>query len=289
MAWHFAGMTDDDFSLAGDFPPARRQDWLKLVSAALKGKPVETLTAKTYDGLPIEPLYGHDASAKPLVARAPGTAWQVMQRVDHPVAAAANADALHDLENGATGLTLVCAGAIGAHGYGIAASDVARVLEGVFLDAAAIELDLGPQADEAVNGIVAAVQARGSGAAATEVRFGLDPLSAMAVSGASASAWNDQAQHFSGLVGTLRRQGFRGPFAAADARPVHAAAGSEAQELAYALAAAVAYLRALEHEGIALDAARRLIFFRVAGDADQFLTMAKLRALRKLWARVEDA
>jgi len=282
-------MTDDDFSLAAEFPPTRREDWLKLVNTALKGKPVETLTAKTYDGIPIEPLYGHDANAKPLLARAPGTAWQVMQRVDHPDASAANAEALHDLENGATGLTLVFAGAVGAHGYGIAASDVARVLDGVLLDAAAIELDLGPQADAAVNGIVSAVQARGIAPAATDIRFGLDPLGAIVVRGASATAWNDQTQHFSGLVGALRHQGFRGPFAAADARPVHAAGGSEAQELAYALAAAVAYLRAFERETIPLDEARCLIFFRLAADADQFLTMSKLRALRKLWARVEDA
>ena len=51
----------------------------------------------------------------------------------------------------------------------------------------------------------------------------------------------------------------------------------------------LAYLRALEAEGVALDAARRMIFFRLAADADQFLTIAKFRALRKLWARIEAA
>ena len=63
----------------------------------------------------------------------------------------------------------------------------------------------------------------------------------------------------------------------------------KAQELAYAIATAVTYLRALEGAGIALDAARSLIEFRLAADADQFLTIAKFRALRKLWARVEEA
>src|SRR5215813_3545453 len=282
-------MTDEDFSLAADFPPARREDWLRLVSAALKGAPLETLTAKTYDGIRIAPLYGHDPRATPLAARAPGAAWQVMQRADHPDAAAANAEALHDLENGATGLTLVCAGAVGARGYGVAAADLARVLDGVFLDAAAIELEPGLQAEEAANCIVALVRDRGLAPGATDIRFGFDPLGAMATTGASATAWNDQAQHVADVVGALHSQGFNGPFAAADARPVHAAGGSEAQELGYALAAAVAYLRAFERAGMPLDAARRMIFFRVAADADQFLTMAKLRALRKAWARVEDA
>jgi methylmalonyl-CoA mutase len=40
---------------------------------------------------------------------------------------------------------------------------------------------------------------------------------------------------------------------------------------------------------MSLDAARGMIYFRLSADADQFLTMAKFRALRKLWARIEEA
>src|SRR5262249_47366036 len=87
----------------------------------------------------------------------------------------------------------------------------------------------------------------------------------------------------------LAAHGFRGPFAPADGRVIHSAGGSEAQELAYALAVAVGYLRALEARGIAVDAARGMIYFRLAAAADQFLTIAKFRALRMLWARVEQA
>ena len=81
----------------------------------------------------------------------------------------------------------------------------------------------------------------------------------------------------------------KGPFAVADGRAIHNAGGSEAQELAFAVAVALAYLRALEASGVALEDARRMIYFRLAADADQFLTTAKFRALRKLWARIEEA
>ena len=70
---------------------------------------------------------------------------------------------------------------------------------------------------------------------------------------------------------------------------MHAAGGSEAQELGFVLANALAYLRALEAQGLDLDQARRAIFFRLAADQDQFLTIAKFRSLRKLWARIEEA
>jgi methylmalonyl-CoA mutase len=91
------------------------------------------------------------------------------------------------------------------------------------------------------------------------------------------------------VIAELTAKGFRGPFAVADGRLIHNAGGSEAQELAYVLATAVQYLRALEAGGMALDAALSLLYFRLAADADHFLTIAKFRALRRLWARVEDA
>jgi methylmalonyl-CoA mutase len=102
-------MTDaEELAFATEFPAATREQWLKLVDAVLKGAPFDKrLVAKTYDGLPIQPLYPRDAGAAGRGARA-GRAWAVMQRVDHPDPAAANEQALHDLENGATGLTLVC-------------------------------------------------------------------------------------------------------------------------------------------------------------------------------------
>ncbi len=67
--WHFETMTDEP-PLAAEFPPASREDWLKLVRTALKDRPFERLIAKTYDGIPIEPLYGRrGASASPIAAR----------------------------------------------------------------------------------------------------------------------------------------------------------------------------------------------------------------------------
>ncbi|MEA2979849.1 MAG: methylmalonyl-CoA mutase, partial [Alphaproteobacteria bacterium] len=113
--WHFGTMTDQP-PLA-EFPPASREDWLKLVRSALKDRPLERLTSRTYDGIPIEPLYDRAAKAQPIAARR--GPWAVQVRVDHPDPAVANAEALHELANGATGLTLVFAGSVGAYGYGL--------------------------------------------------------------------------------------------------------------------------------------------------------------------------
>src|SRR6266571_449986 len=82
-----------------------------------------------------EPVHPRARGAAPIPGRAPAAPWQIMQRIDHPDAGAANAQALHDLENGANGLTLVFAGANGAHGFGLdpSAEAVEKVLDGIYL------------------------------------------------------------------------------------------------------------------------------------------------------------
>jgi methylmalonyl-CoA mutase len=280
-----------DLHLGAEFPPATRDDWLKLVRKILKDQPYASLSSKTHDGISIEPLYPRASAASPLAGRAPAAPWQVLQRVDHPDPAAANAEALHDLANGATGLSLVFAGSVGAHGFGLSASQetIGRLLDGVYLDAVALELDLSAAQKDADPQLAALVNARGIAPAMTDIRFGHDPLGALAQAGASDLAWSELAPRFAGHVADLAAAGFIGPFAVADGRLIHNAGGSEAQELAFVLAVAVAYLRAFEAAGIALSDARRMTFFRLAADADQFLTIAKFRALRKLWARIEAA
>ena len=283
----------EDPVFGAEFPTATREQWLKLVDGVLKGAPFDKrLIARTYDGLAIQPLYPRDADARPVAGRAAGAAWSVMQRVDHPDPAAANEQALHDLENGATGLTVVCKGSLNANGYGLDSSLEAleRALDGVYLDAGVVvDFNVAAETRDAAKNFAALVKKRSIDPKTVELRGSLNPLGHNAATGTAVRPWAELAPYFADLVRELADDGFSGPFAVADGRVIHNAGGSESQELAFALASAVTYLRALEASGIALDAARRMIYFRLATDADQFLSIAKFRAVRKLWARVEQA
>ena len=282
----------EDLRLAAEFAPATQDDWRKLVDGVLKGAPFEKLVGKTYDGIRIDPIYSRAKGAAPIAGRAAAAPWQIMQRIDHPDPAQANAQALRDLENGATGLTLVFAGANGAHGFGLDPSpeSVEKILDGVLLDAGiALELQIGPQSRMVAIHIAELVKRKGLSPVSCDIRFGLDPLGACAVWGSSPYAWTEIVPAVTGAVQGLGGMGFKGPIVAADGRLVHDAGGSEVQELAFTLAAGVAYLRAIEQSGVALDAAQGMIYARLAADADQFLTLAKFRAMRLLWARIEQA
>ncbi len=282
----------DELTLAAEFPPATYDDWRKLVDGVLKGASFDKLVGKTADGLRIEPIYRRAADAAPVIGRAPAAPWQIMQRIDHTDPTVANKQALEDLAGGASGLTLVFAGGNAARGFGLPPTREAltRALDGVYLEAdIAIALEISPQGRDIGDHFAALLEARKIAPRDVDVRFGFDPIGGAAARGGLSGDWASMAPRFGAKIAKLKGLGFRGPFAAADGRVIHDAGGSEAQELAFVLASGVAYLRALEAAGLSLEEARDAIEARLAADADQFLTMAKFRALRLLWARVEEA
>ncbi|MCX6465613.1 MAG: methylmalonyl-CoA mutase family protein [Pseudonocardiales bacterium] len=260
-----------ELTLAAEFPESTEQEWTALVDGVLRkarripedapaGAGVQKLVRPTYDGIGVHPLY----TSAPEGSRPPGAGgWDVRQRHALPDP---NAAVLADLENGVTSVWL----------EGAALDDLPRALDGVLLDLAPVVveapaaeafLELGARHGDALLGVL-----------------GLDPIGLRARTG--------DGPDVESVVPLARRAAADHPrvrAVVADAVPVHAAGGSDAQELGFAVAAGVAYLRALTAAGLDLATAAGTIEFRIAATADQFGTIAKLRAARRLWSRVTDA
>lgn len=280
----------DDLLLAAAFPPASREAWTALVERVLKGASPDALGTRSVEGVPIAPL-SPKADPAPQPWRPHGR-WRVSQRVDHPEPESARALALADLEGGADSLTLVLAGAPSARGFGLdiaTVDDLDRALSGVMLDLVHLRLEAGGRGGQAAALLVGLARRRGHDLASLDLDLGLDPIGAMAASGRRPAAWPTVAGRCAETLATLREQGFGGRAFLCDGRPYHEAGAGEAQELAAVLATGVAYLRALEAGGSSLDQARDALAFLLVADADEFLVVAKFRALRRLWARVEEA
>jgi methylmalonyl-CoA mutase len=282
----------DDLSLAADFPQATREQWLKLVEGVLKGADFQKkLVSRSHDGIAIQPLYPKAEGAAP-IAREQAGRWRVSQRVDHPDPAKANELALADLEGGADALTLVTHKAPAARGFGVgidSIEDLDRALSGVMLDLIHLRVDAGGHGRQMAALVLALAERRGHRLADLSLDLGLDPIGAMAAQGRMSASWDAMAQRMGDTLADLTGRSFADRAFLADGRVYHEAGASEAQELAAVLATGLGYLRALEAKGHSLDAARRALSFLLVADADQFLTVAKLRALRRLWARVEQA
>ncbi|MGW5052839.1 methylmalonyl-CoA mutase family protein [Actinokineospora sp. NPDC004072] len=287
-------MTADGLVLAGEHPAASREQWRELVAgvlrksgAALGDQPVEAvLAARTYDGIEIAPLYTA-ADAAP-AAGMPGLppytrgarpdghvrgGWDVRQRHADPATTAAAV--LADLENGVSSLWLV------AGGSGIPVARLADVLADVHLDLAPVTLDAGAEFADAAAELLRVHAEKGVPAAETRGSLGADPIghqarTATAPDLAAAASLATSAAEYPNLRAIT-----------VDGLPYHDAGGSDAQELGAAIAAGVAYLRALT-EDLPVARAAELLEFRFAATADQFLTIAKLRAARRLWARVGE-
>ncbi|WP_127090039.1 methylmalonyl-CoA mutase subunit beta [Aquabacter cavernae] len=279
-----------DLPFAADLKPASREDWLKLVDGVLKGAPYDKkLVTRTQDGLVLDPLPPRAPDALTVAGRAAGAPWTISARVDQPDAGAANAQALDDLGNGASGLTLVFAGSPHAHGFGLTDADgLGAILDGVMLDLIETRLESGGfQGREHALAFADVIATRDFDPATLSVSFGLDPLSDMARAGSSPLPWADGlSKRLAESFGILRGRGFTSPILRADGAVHHAAGASDAQELAAVLATGVAYLRAMEAAGLALEDAAAGIELALTADVNQIATLAKFRAIRLLWGAV---
>ena len=271
--------------------PADEADWRALVEQGLKGAQWQRLVGRTADGVDIAPLYRepdlHTATdisgmpgAAPFIRGARRGNWLIRQSYAHPDPARSNSEILTDLEGGVGAIELVVDDA-GADGVAIRDQrDLDLVLAGVILEAAPVSLD--------ARGVRAAELLRDKlkGVAAPGTAFNLDPIGACMRSGRF-----DQTEHdlAIGFAARHREELPAARFLRADARPVHEAGGSEAQEIAAALACGIHYLRALSEGGVAPAHANAGLSFAMAVGPDVLIETAKLRALRLCWARVLEA
>lgn len=298
-------------SLAYSFPQVGRREWEEQVVRVLnRRRPadrqlsveqcLEALRTRTVEGLQIEPVYSparsdHDLGdhdlGEPHRARTdlgePGVApfrrgtsvrtagsWDVRALHDDPDTAAGADAVLTDLERGATSLWVrVGQGAV-------APDDLGRLLAGVELDLAPVVVSSEDDQQASARALLAVSTERGVPLAPGS-NLGLDPLALAAVTGRPVEPAG---------VGELARRvladhpGVRA--LTVDATAYHDAGGADVDELGLAIAGGIAHLRLLDAAGVDPTTAADQIDFRVSASADQFLTIARLRALRVLWSRV---
>ncbi|MFP5069844.1 methylmalonyl-CoA mutase family protein [Pseudonocardia nantongensis] len=294
----------DELVLAGGFDPVTREQWLEAADGVARrsgrisedaglGAGVETLTRTSADGIRVAPLYAAEDVTDLPETGVPGSwpftrganpaghvteGWDVRQRHAGTDPAAVREALLADLESGVNSIWL----RVGAGGVPVA--DLARALEGMHLDLAGVALDAGADAVEAAGAYLDLAQRFGVEDAELLGSLGLDPVGLRARAGSGPEV--------DSVVATARRvAGSFGKVTAitVDGTAIREAGGSDAQELGFSLASGVAYLRTLTGAGLDIDTTARLLEFRYAATPDQFPTIAKLRAARRLWARVLEA
>ena len=285
--------------LAEGFPQPGREDWAAMAAKVLnRSRPEEQhldgaaavaeLTSELPGGLEIEPIYWPEPGralglpgAMPFTRgrgpRDPEQPWDARALHDDPDAARTRAAVLDDLEHGATSVWLH----VGEDG--IATDDVSAALQDVMVDLAPITVSSLTDQTGAAAALLAFWEAKGADPATVRGGLGHDPIGAAAALGTApdlaplADAVRSCTERWTGVRAIT-----------VDTRVHHDAGAGDADEVALGLATALEYVRRLHADGIEPAEVFRRIDFRVAATADQFATIAKLRALRRTWARVGE-
>jgi methylmalonyl-CoA mutase len=296
----------DDVAFAAAFPPATVDQWRAIVDKALKGAPFEKrLVTRLYEGIAVQPLYTADdwkSSGDPSGfpgfspftrgGHASGTGtegWQVLTEITLLDVKQANKAILADLMRGATAIDLH----IDRQGYpGIeidTLDDLDQVLNEVLPELVPLSLNAGHHAVAAA-AMLAAFWRRRS-VPNTEARggFNVDPIGTLAALGNLPESIEHALSRLTELAIWMNGRYPNVTAVGVDSSPYYEAGATEIQDLAAAMSTGVAYLRALTAGGVEIDAALRQMTFTMAVGCDQFLTIAKLRAARRLWARIAEA
>ena len=262
----------------------------------LKGGDFEKrLVSRTADGSAIQPLYTR-ADAVARRGASPARTALLPRRLGHPPAPcrarcrrSPTRPSWRTCTGGATSLLLQIT-APGQAGLAYGAEALATALKGVFLDACAIALDARENTMDAAGSLIELWRAANVSENAAARRLQLRSARRAGRDRHALLSRRDRSCEIAAKLAADCRTMTHVTALLADGRPYHEAGASEAQELAAMLATLVAYLRACEAAGLqAAHGASARSRSALAADADLFLTMAKLRAARRLVARVADA
>jgi methylmalonyl-CoA mutase len=278
-----------------DFPAVSVEQWRSAVRA--KAGAEAPLASVLEDGIEARWLYtAQDESDGDLGQRPGMTSFVRSGRAGEPVAirqhngartrAQANAQILEDLEGGATEVALAIDPS-GERGIPVGTVDeLDEVLGGVYLELAPIALVADQHAAAAARLLATLWERRGGQADQIRGSLGLDPIGALARDGATETQYRQAIQALIPAFSDLAPRFARVQVIAVDTTSYVDAGAGATDELAVALATAIAYLRECDQAGLGLSEIPARREFRLATGPDQFLEIAKLRAMRRLWATV---
>ncbi len=310
----------DQGSLFDAFDPPSAEQWREETVAALKGIPFEKLHTRTYEGVTLQPIYRRADAAgiahqqtlpgrPPYVRGASASGyleapWLVAQEINVGSPYAFNKALRHDLDRGLNAVNLAVDAAtrtgldpdqasaeqIGADGISIAtAEDFATALDGVDLAKTPIFVQSGTSAFELGALLAAAVQRQGTASTQLNGCVGSDPLGELARTGQLPCLLSLAYDEMAELTAWAETHAPNLETIIVDGSTAHDGGGNAVQELAFALATGVDYLRAMQARGLDIDNAASHVRFVFALGGNFFMEVAKLRAARLLWSQIVEA
>ena len=296
-------MADQPIDFVSEFAKATDQDWREAVSKTVRPEDFDRkLVRRTLEGIDVQPLYTASDTTAP--GRAPATSgragsWQVRQEIRVADPERCREHVADELEGGGDAVHIVLDRAFGAGkdadqsdlcgvgGLSITSPyDLARAVGPADLAKTEITLDGGPNALTALAMLVAVARRERHAASELSGCVGGDPIDHLLATGSLPADAYDQ------IAAATRWCAANAPNIrtwCASAEAIHRAGADAVSELAAACSSAVETLRRLDALGVDAACAAPFVEFRFHTAGDLFTEVAKVRALRRMWARILDA
>ncbi len=307
--------------LLADFSAPTHEQWRAAAEAALGGAPFEKrLVTRAWEGIDLQPIYrAEDVAHLPRLREFPGEGgrargsrasgllargWEISQDLPPGTPEAFNTAALAALERGQTELNVPLDFAaargcdpdaadntgVGAGGLSLATvEDLERALAGIQLPQVSIVLRPGTSGLAAAALLFAVARRRGVPKEALRGCVAIDPLGLLAATGSLPVSLDLAYREMAAVTRAIADRAPRMQTLAAQTHAYHDAGATAAQELGFALATGVEYIRALQARGVGADAAARHLRFAFSAGSNFFMEVAKFRAARLAWAQVARA
>ena len=302
-----------------EFTPPTDEEWKAACEALLKGAPFEKkMFTKTYEGITFDPMYTRKHTEEILpksvmpgmgdylrgvdAAGYIGRPWGIAQACDETLPSENNELLRHENDKGSTiyhivldtasraGVDARQAEKVGDLGTSVTTvEDMHTMLAGLDLAKFPLYIYAGANAVPLLSLVAAARRAAGEDVGKLHGIIGADPIGAFVTDGKLPASLD---AHYDSLAAAARWATAHAPrvrtvFVRSD---VYSSGGAnDVQEVAACLATAAAYLRALCERGLTIDEAAAQIAFGFSMGANFFLQIAKLRAVRPIWAQIVKA
>lgn len=308
-------VTFDEF----DIPSYEK--WKDAAIAGLKGADFnKSLFTRTYEDIQLEPIYTqahtqaltHPRTLPGFDAYVRGTSaagymahpWLIAQACDAALPAEFNRLARHELEKGATGVHAVldeatlhgqdadkaAVEAVGKGGLSLTTiQDVNEAFDGIDFRQTPLHLYAGASSLMLLAMLAATAKAQGKKFDSISGCVGADPLGTWAAEGSLPCVLDALYDEMADATVWLEQHAPQVRNILVCGSVYHNGGANAIQELAYSLATAIAYIRALQLRGVSANVAAKHIRFSFSVGASFFMEIAKLRAARLLWAQIVAA
>lgn len=272
-------------SLFSEFPATSYDDWRQAIDKVLKGAPFEKkLVTKTYEEIDLQPMYRQeDIQDLPHKDSLPGFApyvrgtgllgfklkpWDVCQEIPCRTPAEFNAAVHHDMARGQNAVNLTLdkatlmgqdadradAEAVGQGGVSISAlEDLSEALKGIDLERTPIIIQANMAALPVTAMLAALAEREQKDLNQLRGAIGMDPLGALAQNGALPCSLDRAYDAMSELTAWAEANARQLQTISIQGHPYHNGGASATQELAFALATGVEYLRAMGQRNLEVD------------------------------------